>query len=79
MVGFAVLRRVAFRIRETGPILATELSRSSSGNSSPVSSLILLSRASTVEVWVIGNSCEPRSVTALAIRVTALSSLIIEP
>ena len=59
MVGFAVLRRVAFTIRETGPILATELSRSSSGNSSPVSSVILLSSASTVAVWVIGNSCEP--------------------
>ena len=41
--------------------------------------MILASKASTVAVWVIGNSCEPSLATAAAIRLTALSSLIIEP
>ncbi len=79
MVGFAVLRRVAFTIREMVPSLRTEPSRSSSGKVIPVSSPTAARNASTVAVRVSGNSCAPSLETAWAIRVTALSSLVMEP
>ncbi len=78
-MGFAVFRSVALTKRLIPPSLPIAPSRSSSGNSNPVSRVTEARKASTVGVRVIGNSWAPSRATAAATRVTALSSATIDP
>ena len=79
MVGLAVSRTVAPTIRDSGPSLRSDPSRSSSGNSSPVSCDICSRKARTVSVRVSGKVWLPSRATASATLVTALSSCRNEP